>query len=234
LSITDYLYSITPLHGLLGRLLGVYIRFLAITCKFQITGQEYYQKAIESGLPVFYIFWHQQYMPVVTFGWKTFDLDQFVVIVEGRNRGSILTYLTKSLRVNKAIQIDMDGNPLVAAQRLLEIIRFMQGGKYSMLSPDGPKGPPNITKPGAIFIARKANAIIIPCGAWSRRSIQLNRWDRYLVPLPFSHIAIVFREPIHAKTNSLNDKHLEEFTTNEMNAARDYARKIAGGTISMP
>jgi lysophospholipid acyltransferase (LPLAT)-like uncharacterized protein len=102
-----------------------------------------------------------------------------------------------------------------------------------MLSPDGPFGPAFVIKPGALFIARKAKAVIIPCGAWTRQSFQLNRWDRYLVPFPLSHIAMVFREPIQLLTNPLNENQIEELLIRELHAARDTARNMVGETSSI-
>jgi lysophospholipid acyltransferase (LPLAT)-like uncharacterized protein len=46
------------------------------------------------------------------------------------------------------------------------------------------------------FIARKSGALIIPTGAFTAAAYRVPRWDRYVVPFPFSRIAIVFGEPL--------------------------------------
>ena len=44
--------------------------------------------------------------------------------------------------------------------------------------------------------AKKANAVILPVGAYARHGYRLNRWDQYMVPYPFSRISVVFGAPM--------------------------------------
>jgi hypothetical protein len=227
MSISDYFYSIAPLHGFLGRALAKYMHILSNTCLFQVEGRQYYEIAVESQKPVFYTFWHQQLMPLVSFGLKTFDLNRFVVIVEGRNRGSILSVLTTSIHA-QPIKIDMHGSPLAAGRGVLNVIKRMKEGKYTFLTPDGPYGPARELKPGILFIAQKTGAVVVPCGAWTLQAYQLKRWDRYLFVYPRSKLFVVFREPIFFDDNKIKIADLENSLTNELNTARNRARELAG------
>jgi len=85
---------------------------------------------------------------------------------------------------------------MVAARRLLALIRQMKQGKSLYLNPDGPDGPSHEPKAGVAFIARKAGALIVPAGAFTATGFRVPRWDRYVVPLPFSRITVVLGEPL--------------------------------------
>jgi hypothetical protein len=62
---------------------------------------------------------------------------------------------------------------------------------------DGPRGPYGVVKPGALALARSANARVIPAGAAARRKVVLDRaWDRFVLPLPFTRVDIVLGAPL--------------------------------------
>jgi hypothetical protein len=92
--------------------------------------------------------------------------------------------------------ISMDADSMVAARRLLALIRHMKQGRSLYLNPDGPDGPSHEPKRGVIFIARKAGALIVPAGAFTATGFRIPRWDRYVVPFPFSCITVVLGEAL--------------------------------------
>jgi len=62
---------------------------------------------------------------------------------------------------------------------------------------DGPRGPYGVVKPGALALAEKSGARIIPAGAAARRRVVLERaWDRFVLPWPFTRVDIVLGSPI--------------------------------------
>ncbi|MBQ1997695.1 MAG: DUF374 domain-containing protein, partial [Alphaproteobacteria bacterium] len=64
------------------------------------------------------------------------------------------------------------------------------------MSPDGPGGPSLRVQDGALYFAKMSGAPIIPvCYSTSRAWLQ-DRWDRYLVALPFSKIVCNIGKPI--------------------------------------
>ena len=80
---------------------------------------------------------------------------------------------------------------------LREGVRVLRRGDHSMcLSPDGPGGPSLRVQEGALYFAKMTGAPIIPvCYSCSHSWFQ-NRWDRYLVALPFSKITCKLADPI--------------------------------------
>ena len=64
-----------------------------------------------------------------------------------------------------------------------------------VITPDGPTGPLHEFKPGTIMLARMTKAPIVLIAYAASHCIRWRSWDRFIVPLPFSRVAIVVDEP---------------------------------------
>jgi lysophospholipid acyltransferase (LPLAT)-like uncharacterized protein len=75
--------------------------------------------------------------------------------------------------------------------------KLREPGTDAVFAVDGPRGPYGVVKPGALALARSANARVIPAGAAARRKVVLERaWDRFVLPLPFTRVDIVLGTPL--------------------------------------
>jgi lysophospholipid acyltransferase (LPLAT)-like uncharacterized protein len=81
------------------------------------------------------------------------------------------------------------------AQGLVKMIQVVRQGWDLGITPDGPKGPRCQVKPGAIAVAKKTKAWIVPVSVAYSHSWQLKTWDRMLIPKPFSKVAVLYGEP---------------------------------------
>jgi len=61
---------------------------------------------------------------------------------------------------------------------------------------DGPAGPFGRVKEGALQLSRLSGVPIIPLRAQPHRKIELNTWDRTVVPLPFSRVTVRQGRPL--------------------------------------
>ncbi len=80
---------------------------------------------------------------------------------------------------------------------LLALARLVRERQVeALLVPDGPRGPREVARPGAVLLARLTGAPLVPVGvgAWPRRV--LRSWDAFVVPRPFGRAVVVFGEPI--------------------------------------
>jgi len=64
------------------------------------------------------------------------------------------------------------------------------------ITPDGPRGPPWKFKPGAVLLAQLSGRPMIPLSYAASRALKI-KWDRFVIPLPFSRIAIAVGEPVY-------------------------------------
>jgi hypothetical protein len=97
-----------------------------------------------------------------------------------------------------------------ASRATIEMIRALKRGVIGAIIPDGPKGPRHVLKPGAITIAQKSGAYLLPLAFACSNSFRFNSWDRFAIPLPFSKCAAIYGEPIAVPAN-LQDKAFENF-----------------------
>jgi len=63
-----------------------------------------------------------------------------------------------------------------------------------VITPDGPKGPRFKFKPGAILLAQMSGRPMLPM-AYSASRAWLIKWDKFVIPVPFSRIAIALGPP---------------------------------------
>src|SRR5277367_4299154 len=64
------------------------------------------------------------------------------------------------------------------------------------MTPDGPRGPPWKFKPGAVLLAQLSGRPMIPLSYAASRAWKI-KWDRFVIPWPFSRIAIAVGEPVY-------------------------------------
>jgi len=90
-----------------------------------------------------------------------------------------------------------------AGQTLKEMFGVLVTQKTSLvITPDGPTGPLHEFKTGTIMLARMTKAPIILVAYAARPCIRWNSWDRFIVPLPFSRVAIAIAEPYRVPPGS--------------------------------
>ena len=69
-------------------------------------------------------------------------------------------------------------------------------GEDVALVPDGPRGPREVFKPGAIALAALTGARVVPVAVAAHPARRLPSWDEFLIPLPFARCTAVFGEAV--------------------------------------
>ncbi len=69
-------------------------------------------------------------------------------------------------------------------------------GVSPAITPDGPRGPPWKFKPGAVLLAQLSGRPMIPLSYAASRAWKI-KWDRFVIPKPFSRIVIAVGEPVY-------------------------------------
>jgi lysophospholipid acyltransferase (LPLAT)-like uncharacterized protein len=82
-------------------------------------------------------------------------------------------------------------------------------GVSPAITPDGPKGPPWKFKPGAVLLSQMSQRPIIPLAYAASRAWKI-QWDQFVIPKPFSRIAIAVGEPVYIP-KGLNAAGLEKY-----------------------
>ena len=71
---------------------------------------------------------------------------------------------------------------------------LVQDGVSPVVTPDGPRGPRFKFKPGAILLAQMSGRPMLPM-AYAASRAWLIKWDKFVIPVPFSRIVIAIGPP---------------------------------------
>ncbi len=108
-----------------------------------------------------------------------------------------------------------------------EMKRELEEGGELIIVPDGPRGPDRALKPGAVKLAEETGAFLIPFSFSSSRKKNLDSWDSFLIPMPFSKIVAIYGEPI-AVGSGLSKEDFEKKTQQVQAALVDLDRRADG------
>ena len=229
--------STTLLNRLLGAGLASYAHLTSRTARFQVLGADRLGPD-PMGRSRIVAAWHGMTMMMTSYLGVHDDPGRYVLIVPDDPRGEALSSWARQWGA-ETFTVSMEAESFVAARRLLALIRKIRPSarrheasanapraKDLYLNPDGPDGPSHEPKDGVIFIARKTGAPIVPAGAFTATCYRVPRWDRYVLPFPYSRIAVVAGEPLvvhrHANLEDARAELRARLNDAELQAERLY------------
>ena len=93
------------------------------------------------------------------------------------------------------------------AKALRDLYLSMTKDKISPVNTsDGPTGPIHVFKPGAIMLAQLTKSELVPISFAASAYWQLKSWDKFIIPKPFSKIAISIGKPVTINTTLSADE----------------------------
>jgi len=190
---------LTPLrrlvYALLAPVLLGLIRLWWASCRIvRVDGIEHLEHALSAHGALLPCYWHQHELFCGRF------------LLQQRSRGLVPGFL---------ISPSVDGEvPATVARRLgARVIRgsstrtgaralrdyyrlLVEEGVSPVITPDGPTGPRFQFKPGGLLLAQLSGKPLLPM-AYAASRAWLFGWDRFVLPWPFSRIAIAVGAPVH-------------------------------------
>ncbi len=168
-----------------------YLAVLAIgrSLRWEVVGWENYEAALRMGKSFIVTFWHCEIFAAIWF-WRK----RGMVVMTSRNfDGEYITRIIQKHGYAAARGSTSRGG----ARVLVEMIRSLRKDREAAVTPDGPRGPRFLAKPGVVLLAKATGAAIlcfhiVPQRAWIFRK----SWDRTEFPQPFSRTAIFIAPPI--------------------------------------
>ena len=170
------------------------VRACSLSWRLRLSDSEAALKAIAEG-PVIFCLWHNRLAIAMTvfqqFVQRDHPARKIACLVSASRDGAILS---RALEKFGATAV-RGSSSRRGGQAMVELIRLAKAGHDIAITPDGPRGPRNEVQPGIITLAQLTGHPIIPCKgniAWRR---ELNSWDRFQIPIPYTHCDIQFGEP---------------------------------------
>ncbi len=141
-------------------------------------------------------FWHEYNLAAAIAAWRMRRHRLHVSFSTQTFRGEVMSTMLAALG-SGSVPLPPETNRGEAARLSLEMSRIGREGASPVVSPDGPTGPYRRAKPGALIVAREAGVPLQPWAVAVRPPWRLaGRWDRHIVPLPFSSLRVEEAAPI--------------------------------------
>lgn len=171
--------------GVLGA--GV-VSALFATTRAERIGQEHYERFRREGQPVMFVFWHGQLLPLVYYHRQ----EGIVVLVSEHDDGEYITRVIERYGFGAVRGSSTRGG----TKGLRGLVRAAREGRDLGVTPDGPRGPRGVFKPGALLAAQMADLPVVPLSVRASSGWRFRSWDGFLMPRPFSKITLEYHEPV--------------------------------------
>ena len=136
-----------------------------------------------------WLFWHNRLFMVPYIWQHTRARQEGAALTSASKDGEILAAFLKRFHLRPV----RGSSSRRGGAALIELIRLMESGFDVGITPDGPRGPRYTFNPGAITLAQKTGAKIIPVRVDYANYWQLKSWDGFMIPKPFSRVNITLR-----------------------------------------
>ena len=124
--------------------------FVSISSRITVVGEENLRKIEETNQRVIFVFWHGYYTLLLA----SLRPEKAVALVHLSFRGNYVTELFSAFNYH-IVRTSRNGRSIP------KFIKKIEEGYLGFIAVDGPRGPSYKTKPGTIYIAQKAKAMII-------------------------------------------------------------------------
>lgn len=181
-------------YSLLSSLLKLIIRIIWSTCRVErIVGEEYVEQVTKEDKAFIPCYWHQQ----IIFGaWYMRKLLKRGIkvgfLVSPSKDGEIAANVISSWGGT----VIRGSETRTGAQAMRDMYMLIAKDKVSpAINSDGPQGPLHVFKVGDLMLSQFTRAPLLPLAYATSSAWYLNSWDKFIVPKPFSRVAIVIGEP---------------------------------------
>jgi len=204
------------------RLGGWCLRLLGATWRVQVHGRDALLARAPLDARVVHVLWHGQMLPIL---WA--HRQWTGVLISEHRDGEIIAQIVSRFGFYGIRGSTTRGG----ARALLECVQALKAGADVAITPDGPRGPRHSFAPGALVVAFRAGASIVPIVAHVSRRWTLRSWDAFEIPKPFARVTIVYGEPLRVAATDVREASLQtELFAASMEACLMQAATRAAGS----
>ncbi|MFQ5739547.1 MAG: lysophospholipid acyltransferase family protein [Acidobacteriota bacterium] len=164
------------------------------TLRFRVEGWDNYQELKADGRPVILSFWHNQIF-MATYFWR---FRSIVVITSRHFDGEYIARIIRFFGYGSARGSSSRG----AVRAMLELRKHLERGLDVAFTIDGPRGPVYKIKPGPIWLSSRTGLPILPFHIQPEKYWELNNWDRFRIPKPFTRVIVKIGTPFTVPMDS--------------------------------
>jgi len=138
-------------------------------------------------------FWHGTMM----LPWYLHGAPNFAALTSKSKDGDLLAKILKKWNYQV-----VRGSSSTGGDVALGIMVDYAKNNYSIaITPDGPRGPRQIFKAGAVITAKKTGIPVVLAGVAFRRKNFLSNWDKFEIPHFFTTAKVIYSDLIYVNSN---------------------------------
>src|ERR1035437_3592693 len=136
-------------------------------------------------------FWHGQML----LAWYLHRNKNFTALISKSQDGDLLEKILKHWKYNVIRGSSSNGGEVA----LGIMVDYARNNETVVITPDGPRGPINKMKAGAVITAKKSRTPLILFGIGYKKKRVLKSWDKFEIPKFFSEAKAVYSDPVYIK-----------------------------------
>jgi len=189
---------------------------LGRTWRLEVVGNEHVEQLRRSGTPVVFAVWHGYLLVPL---WHRRGEGVTLLVSEHRDA----EYLARAARSwgYHVVRGSSTRGGIGGLKRIMGIISL---GRDVAFTPDGPRGPRGVAKPGALRAAMIGGGAVVPIGADASSWWRLGSWDRFAIPRPFSRVRLVYGSPVTSEAASRFPQTIGLVLTRHLDIAQQAAK----------
>lgn len=134
-------------------------------------------------------FWHGQML----LAWYLHRNKNFAALISKSKDGDLLEKILKKWKYNVVRGSSSKGGDIA----LGIVVDYAKNNDSVAITPDGPRGPLNRMKAGAVITAKRSKTPLILVGVGYNKKRVLKSWDKFEIPKFFSQAKAVYSEPVY-------------------------------------
>jgi lysophospholipid acyltransferase (LPLAT)-like uncharacterized protein len=166
----------------------VLLRFWWRSCRIvRVEGAEHIDEALAAGVSIIPCYWHEHEL------FCAYHLLQ--QIPRGLRLGFLISpsvdgEVPAAIATRLGAQVIRGSSTRTGAKALRDYYQLLARDNVSpVITPDGPTGPRQVFKPGALTLAQISGRKILPLAFAASRAWRFG-WDQFVLPVPFCRIAL--------------------------------------------
>ena len=184
------------------KILALGMRLWFLTCKVKIHNPENLVLAGDEKQPLIASFWHY------SIAYLFFHVRKYsaTVMVSASRDGDYIARLAEEFGFDSV----RGSRNKKGFEALKGMLRAVRNGSNAAIVADGSQGPVRVAQPGAILVASRTGAPVIPIVWSASRYFTIRSWDRTAIPKLFSRIDVFYGEPIYIPAK-LKPEEMDEY-----------------------
>lgn len=176
------------------------IKLLAYTLRTEYINAQEFEKQRAMNQRIILTFWHRRLMmmPLAYPPKSVHEHSRGIAILSSQSRDgerSAATWRWFGIHAVRGSASE-DGS-----RAFIKMLRAIRDDWDLGITPDGPKGPSQLSKPGVITLGQHSEAKIIPVTIAFSHAWVLNSWDRFIIPKPFARCIIRYGDIVNVKND---------------------------------